>query len=118
MGETYAKVAVKNPADPERVWKGEFLVDTGAHNSVVPRKHLEAVGIGPMGTREFVLADGSTAMLDIANATLEFMGQQCGMTVVFGDDDVQPLLGVIALEDFGVQVDPKNQRLTRRPHRL
>lgn len=63
MGATHVKVTVRNPAEPERVWEGEFLVDTGAHNSLVPRKHLEAIGIRPRATKQYELADGAKLLL-------------------------------------------------------
>ena len=45
MGVTHVTVAIRNPAEPERVWEGLFLVDTGATDCLVPRKHLEAIGL-------------------------------------------------------------------------
>jgi hypothetical protein len=38
-----------------------------------------------------------------------------GATVIFGADDVEPLLGVTALESLGFEVDSQNQRLKRLP---
>jgi predicted aspartyl protease len=38
--------------------------------------------------------------------------------MIFGDDDIEPILGVTALETVGIEVDPKNQRLKRLPVRL
>ena len=115
MGATHVKVTVRNPAEPERVWEGEFLVDTGAHNSLVPRKHLEAIGIRPLATKQYELADGTKATFDIAGADIEFMGQYCANTVIFGSDDAEPLLGLTALEAVGAEVDPVNQRLKLLP---
>jgi predicted aspartyl protease len=48
-------------------------------------------------------------------ARIEFMGEVVGATVIFGDDDAEPLLGVTALESVGIEVDPQNQRLKRLP---
>jgi len=48
-------------------------------------------------------------------AKLEFMGEFVGTTVIFGKDDAEPILGVTALESVGIEVDPQNQRLKRRP---
>ena len=47
MGATHVTVTIRNPAEPERVWEGLFLVDTGATDSLVPRPHLEAIGLAP-----------------------------------------------------------------------
>ena len=38
-----------------------------------------------------------------------------GSTIVFGEEDSEPLLGVTALESVGIEVDPRNQKLTRLP---
>ena len=36
-------------------------------------------------------------------------------TLVFGDSDAEPLLGVTALESGGFEVDPRTQQLKRLP---
>ena len=38
-----------------------------------------------------------------------------GGTVVFGEENAEPLLGLTALESVGIEVDPLNQRLKRLP---
>jgi len=115
MGATHVTVAVCNPADPARRWEGLFLIDAGAMDSCVPAKHLRAAGIKPIGKRKYQLADGTDVVLQIAIAQIEFMGEVVGGTVIFDQDDVEPLLGVTALESVGIEVDPKNQRLKRLP---
>ena len=52
---------------------------------------------------------------DIAVGRIEFMGEFVGGTLIFGGADAEPLLGVTALEPFGIEVDPLNQRLKRLP---
>ncbi|MXV86766.1 MAG: clan AA aspartic protease [Acidimicrobiales bacterium] len=113
MGTTHVTVTVKNPAARERVWQGEFLVATGAIESLVPRQYLEAIGVEPIGSRTYEMADGRRLQLDIGLAELEFMDETVGTTVVFLDDDVEPLLGLTALESAGIEVDPRNQQLKR-----
>lgn len=115
MGATHVTVRITNPADEERYWEGLFLVDTGATDSLVPRPHLEAIGLKPEGKRLYQLADGSDLSLDVTLAKIEFMGEFVGGTVIFGGDDAEPLLGVTALESVGIEVDPVNQRLKRLP---
>ncbi len=115
MGATHVTVNVTNPGDHSREWSGVFLVDTGATDSLVPRQHLEQIGLEPDGSRVYVLADGSELRIDIAVARLEILGEIVGTTVMFGDDHVEPLLGVTALESLGIEVDPRNQRLKRLP---
>ena len=115
MGATQVTVNVSNPGDHEREWSGLFLVDTGATDSLVPRCHLEEIGVEPDGDRVYTLADGSELRLDIAVARFEILGEVVGTAVIFGDDDAEPLLGVTALESIGIEVDPRNQRLRRLP---
>ena len=115
MGATHVTVTIRNPAEPERAWEGLFLVDTGATDSLVPRPHLEAIGLRPKGRRTYELADGSEIAMDITTGEIEFMGETVGGTILFGADDAEPLLGMTALASVGIEVDPLNQRLKRLP---
>ena len=115
MGAAHVTVTIRNPAAPERTWEGLFLVDTGAADSLVPKLHLEAIGLEPKGRRVYELADGSELALDVTTADIEFMGEIVGGTIIMGADDAEPILGVTALESVGIEVDPVNQRLKRLP---
>ncbi len=115
MGAIHVTVTIRNPADPERAWDGLFLVDTGSTDSLVPRPHLEAIGLQPRGQRKYELADGTEIVMDIATAEIEFMGEMVGGTILFGEPDVEPLLGLTALESVGIEVDPTTRRLKRLP---
>ena len=115
MGAIHVTVTIRNPADPDRAWEGLFLVDTGATDSLVPRPHLEAIGLQPRGERIYELADGSELSMDITVAEIEFMSEIVGGTIIYGEPGVEPLLGVTALESVGIEIDPLNQRLKRLP---
>ena len=115
MGATYVTVRITNPADSEQHWEGLFLVDTGATDTLVPRPHLEAIGLRPKGQRTYQLADGSDLVMDVTTADIGFMGEHVGGTVLFGEPGAEPLLGVTALESVGIEVDPLNQQLKRIP---
>lgn len=115
MGITQVTVAVRNPSHPKKCWEGLFLVDTGAVDCMAPAKHLRAIGIVPRGTRAYELANGTKASFDVGVAEVEFMGERVGVTMIFGPDDVEPILGVTALESVGIEVDPRSQRLKRLP---
>ena len=115
MGATHVTVTIRNPAAPDRTWEGLFLVDTGATDCLVPRQHLEAIGLEPQGQRTYELANGAELKLDIGVGQVEFMGEFVGGTIIFGDADTEPLLGVTALESVGIEVDPLNQQLKRLP---
>ncbi len=115
MGPTHIPVRITNPAAPERFWEGLFLVDKGATDSLVPRPHLEAIGLKPRGQRTYELADGSELVMDVTVAEIEFMGEIVGGTIIMGADNAEPMLGVTALESVGIEVDPLDQRLKRLP---
>jgi len=115
MGAVHVTTTIRNPADPERFWEGLFLVDTGATDCMVPRCHLEAIGLAPKMQRTYELADGSPLRVDVTLGEIEFMGELAGGLIIFGDDDIEPILGVTALESVGIEVDPRNQRLKRLP---
>ena len=115
MGATHVTVTIRNPAEPDRSWEGLFLVDTGATDSLVPRPHLEAIGLKPKGQRTYELADGQEIKVDITTADIQFMGEFVGGTIRFGDADAEPLLGATALASVGIEVDPTTQHLRRLP---
>ena len=115
MGATHVTVTIRNPAEPSRSWDGLFLVSAGATDSLVPRSCIKAIGVEPEGQRVYETADGREVRMDFARAFIEFMGDLTAGRIVIGEDDVEPLLGVTALESAGIEVDPVNQRLRRRP---
>jgi len=115
MGATHVTVTIRNPAEPSKSWDGLFLVDTGATDSLVPRSCIETIGVEPEGQRVHETADGREVRMDFAIARIEFMGDVTAGRVIVGDDGVEPLLGVTALESAGIEVDPVNQRLKRLP---
>jgi hypothetical protein len=43
------------------------------------------------------------------------MGEVTAGRIVFGPDDVEPILGVTALESVGITIDPTNRTLKRLP---
>lgn len=115
MGATYFDVTIRNPSDSTKSWTGSFLVDTGAFDSLVPRRHLEAIGLQPKGRREYQLADGKKVAYEITTADLEFEGELVGGTLVYGEDGAEPLLGMTALESGGFRVDRRGRNLKRVP---
>ena len=116
MGIMRVTAIVRNPADLDRAWEGTFLVDTGAIDCVVPRKHLEAIGLVPLDSRVYGLADGSDIRMDVTAGVIEFMGGRTGKDVIMAEDEsAEPLLGVTVLESLGIEIDARNERLTKLP---
>ncbi len=115
MGTTYVNVTIRNPVEPHRSWTGNFVVDTGAFDSLVPRERLEAIGLKPRGSRDYFLADGKPVKLEATVAEIEFEGVVVGGTIAYGPEGTEPLLGVTALESGGFEIDPRSERLKRLP---
>lgn len=115
MGVIHVDVAIRSMTEPDRVWEGKFLVDTGATDTLVPRQYLESIGLKPETYRSYGLADGKELRFGIAGARIEFMGDFTHGDVVFGDEDAEPLLGVTALESVGIEIDPHNQAMRKLP---
>ena len=118
MGEIRARVVIRNPAEPHRAWEGQFLVDTGATDTLVPGPELEAIGLEPKGRRKYQLADGQEAAFDVTTADIELMGEVFAGIILYGSAEADPLLGVTVLESAGLKVDPRNQTLEKLAIRL
>jgi clan AA aspartic protease len=110
MGTFSVAVRIGDIAD-ERSEMVEALVDTGSSHLVFPSRLLREVGIEPFDTMRFRLADERVREFPVGTARMELYGRMRHTTVAFGDDSMQPLLGAISLEDFGLAVDPVGRRL-------
>jgi len=81
----------------------------------VPASALLRAGVVPVEKMTYALADGSLHQYDVGLVRIEFMGSITAGRVVFGAEDVEPILGVTALESVGVIVDPVKKELRRLP---
>ena len=58
MGFTKATLTIKSLSDPKKQRTGEFLVDSGAFYTVLPKRLVKQLDIKPSFEQEFTLADG------------------------------------------------------------
>ena len=65
--------------------------------------------------RTFWLIQVLLKELEFWLGVIEFMGDVTAGRIIFGPDDVEPILGVTTLESVGIIVDPKTQTLKRLP---
>ncbi len=82
---------------------------------MAPAKCLRSIGILPKSKRTYEQADGSVIPFDVGTAEIEFMGEIVAVTIIFGGDDAEPILGVTAMASAGIEVDPRNQCLKKLP---
>jgi clan AA aspartic protease len=115
MGMIHVTVALRAAPDAKKRYQADFLVDTGATDCVAPANDLHAAGFKPVGKVTCELADGTPREFEFGTAVIEFMGEITAGRVIFGPDDVEPILGVTALESTGISVNPKTQSLRKLP---
>ena len=114
MGLTHVAVKVRNRVSKD-TFTANFLVDTGATDSMVPACELKRIGVQPSGKKPYELANGEIHRYDVAWVELSLMDESIESRVIFGPDDAEPILGVLALETVGVIVDPSSQKLKKLP---
>ena len=115
MGLTHVTVRLKNFAEASGGYEADFLVDTGATDSLAPAAELRKAGIQPVGQTAYELANGRLEEYEFGLAEISFMGEVTAGRVIFGPDNVEPLLGVTALESVGITIDPATRTLKRLP---
>ncbi|HEV8135337.1 MAG TPA: clan AA aspartic protease [Pyrinomonadaceae bacterium] len=93
----------------------EFLVDTGATDSMVPAAELKKIGVTAVGKMSYELANGKIEEYPFGLVEISFMNETTAGCVIFGPDNIEPILGLTALESAGITVDPANQQLKRLP---
>lgn len=115
MGLTRVTVTIRATLDSKEKYEEDFLVDTGSTDCLAPAKELKKIGILPVGKTTYELAEGTPKELEFGLGVIEFMGDITAGRIIFGPDDVEPILGVYALESVGIIVDPKTHTLKRLP---
>lgn len=115
MGLTVLSIDVANPAAPETREAVEFLVDSGAVYSFVPREVLERIGIRSYSRQRFRLADGSTIERDRGDALFFYKGHRGAAPVIFAEPGDAALLGAVTLESLGFVLDGVRRDLLPLP---
>lgn len=111
MGMTLVKLTIKNLYHPLKQAKGEFLVDSGAHYTVIPYAMVKQLGLKPSYEQEFSLADAKIIKRKIGNAIIKFKNQEGALMVVLGEKNDEGLLGITTLEAFGLMLDPFQRKI-------
>ena len=88
-------------------------MDTGASFTMVPASLLAELGVEPEESMSFELADGTSRDFGLGETRIRVDGREVSTVVLFGSEDVTPLLGAYTLERLMLTVDPVNQRLIR-----
>src|SRR5262245_49660701 len=114
VGLTYVQVRIRNFTSSDE-YEGQFLVDTGETDSLVPEHILRGLGIEPVGNKMYELANGEVVQFPFGLVEISFMDEVTAGRVIFGPPDSEPLLAVTALESAGVTLDLANRTLRKLP---
>jgi clan AA aspartic protease len=109
MGITYIQGQVKGPRGKQA--DVEFLVDSGATYSVLPKEVWVRIGLKPKRKMRFTLADGTSIERSISEVYVTLPQGDAHTPVVLGEDGDQALLGVVTLEILGLVFNPFDRTL-------
>ena len=115
MALTFLEIEVGNPPTPDVTEAVEFLVDSGAVHSVVPTPILERLGLSPLDSQEFRLANGDRATRNKGGALFRYEGRVGVADVIFGEERDSNLLGATTLESLGLTLDRLRRELQPLP---
>lgn len=110
---TYVNATICDLAKQATPFTGEFLVDTGSIDCLAPASNLVEAGITPEGTSLYELASGDEVEYEYGFARLQLEDAETVVQVVFGPEQSSPIVGVVALENMGLAVDPVTKTLKR-----
>lgn len=111
MGIISVKLTVKNIYDTTKQVEEEFLVDSGAHFTVLPLETVKKLSLRPTYVQQFSLADGRLIKRSLGNALIRFEDKELAVPVILGQKGDTALLGITTLESFGLMLDPFKRRI-------
>lgn len=111
MDMTVVEVLVKKTHESKKSRTVQFLVDSGAVDSVVDSKVLRELGCKPHRLKNFFLADGTSIERQIGDAFFEYGGIGGAAPVIFGEKGDKNLLGATTLEALELVLDPFKREL-------
>ena len=112
MGTFRTTIQIASHARPDELRElANVLVDTGSELTWIPRQILESLGIRPLKTLRFRVADGRTFERQVGYAIIHTGGTQTTDEVAFGEPGDMILLGARAMEGLNLRVEPRLKRL-------
>ncbi|MBT9163859.1 MAG: hypothetical protein DDT24_00779 [Chloroflexi bacterium] len=109
MGITYIKGQVKGPSGKQE--SVEFLIDSGATYSLLPKTVWETIELRPKRKQSFRLADGTRVERTVSEAFVILPQGEAHTPVILGEEGDEALLGVVTLENLGLVFNPFDRTL-------
>ena len=113
--EIRAQAGVISPDQIRHVTLDNVLVDTGATHLCLPNSVIEALGLEPLKEILTSTAAGYQRTTVYQDAKLAIQGREGVFQCVALPGGEHPLLGVIPMEDLGLEPDLQTQRLRVLP---
>ncbi|MCC6381019.1 MAG: aspartyl protease family protein [Dehalococcoidia bacterium] len=111
MGLTFVPGALIGRNDEEV--RLDFLVDSGSAYTIAPEGAWKALGLTPLRTQRFRLADGTEMRRAIGECRIRLAEGEMTTPVILGEPGDVPLLGAVTLEQFGLVLNPFTRTLHR-----
>lgn len=109
MALTYVPAVLTGPDGTESI---DFLVDSGATYTVLPRQAWQRLGVRPKRSIRLRLADGTEIRRDVGECHIALEQGDGTSPVILGEEGDAALLGAVTLEVIGLVLNP----LTRTLH--
>jgi clan AA aspartic protease len=98
----------------------EFLVDSGAMYTLLPRKVWRAIGLKPMDSIKCSLADGTEVERKVSECRIALPQGERSTPVLLGKRGDEALLGTVTLEELRLVLNPftrhtDDTRITPQP---
>ena len=104
------------PEDQIKHMRVSALVDSGAYLLTINDRIREQLDLPLIEEQTVRLADETEIRVDVVGPVeIRFENRSTTMRAIVLPGSVEPLLGVIPLEDLDVVIDPKQQRLIVNP---
>jgi len=112
MGYVRVRGIIANPLNRNLKDELEFIADTGAIYTVIPKSIANKLQLKEMDKRRFKTASGEIGEYPVSEAYITIEGKSVTSLVAIATEKTPILLGVTTLELLGLQVDPVNGKLT------
>jgi clan AA aspartic protease len=109
MGITYIEGQVSGVSSKQE--NVNFLVDSGATYSLLPKAVWESLELKPKRKLSFSLADGTKIERSVSEAFVVFPQGEAHTPVILGEEGDEALLGVVTMEILGLVFNPFNRTL-------
>jgi len=116
MGLTRVRMLVMPVGRSRPAREVDFLVDSGAVYTVLPRPVWTALSLRAKDRMTFSLADGTSIERGLSEARFEYAGRDRISPVVLGRGSDEALLGAVTLETLGLVLNPLSREVS--PMRL